>query len=457
MNAGTGESAFGSQAVADFAVGVAWDAVPEDVRNRTRLLFADTIGVTLAGSRTQSASAVATSLGAPEAAGSFSVASRAMQLATAASALDFDDGHVWGGGIHPSGVVVSAVVAAAHGRALTAGQLLCAQLVGYEVAVRAGRLLYPSGSGHTYHCAGTAGCLGAAVAVARILGADAEVTRRALEIASAYAPMSTFALPMVKESMGWGALTSVVAAKLAVGGFNSYPGGGRPGGGPTAFGPPTPFDGAGAGMEPDVDSLGSRWQILTGYVKPYASCRFTHAPADGLLQIMAEHALESDEIESVKVRTHEASAGLDELDPPTLEHAQYSIPFVLGTVLVSGSGGVVALGEGTLGDERVLARARDVLVEHEPALDQHYPAAYPAEVIVTCVDGRTFRDLRTDIRGEPALPMSETDLLDKFVVNTGSNLGKRGAERFFRLCMEFDDGGVEELIHEFLRLADQRT
>ena len=129
-------------------------------------------------------------------------------------------------------------------------------------------------------------------------------------------------IPMIKEGMGWAAATGYTAALMAAHGitgtltlYDTFP------------------------LEARVDKLGSDYQILKTYFKPFASCRWTQGPIENLLKILKTHPLDPGEIVKIEVRTPDKAANLDTVYPVTPEDAQYSIPFTLGAVLVYGKVG----------------------------------------------------------------------------------------------------------------------
>ena len=247
--------------IAEFAESLTWSAIPPPARERAQLALRDTIGTIIGGSTT-TAGRVATAAAQHAGGGTPIVATSARStaplaaFATAvnASALDFDDGHYRGGAIHPASVVVSSLLVALNDCDADLTEFLTAQVVGYEIGLRAAHLLWPRHELDDYHCTGTAAALGAAAAVAKLRGADGDCIARAVAIAWAHAPMSTFQLPMVKESIGWSAATAMFAADLAAAGFMAMPH--RVESAMDATFAPTPFHRPGAMDDPFVASLG---------------------------------------------------------------------------------------------------------------------------------------------------------------------------------------------------------
>src|SRR5580658_4147245 len=148
MTTTCGDDRMSARLVAMFAEQVSWDQLPDPVRHRARLALRDSVGVMVAGSVTAAARAAALASeadgeGPVELVATGSRTGRiagALANAVAASSMDFDDGHVLGGSIHPGGAIVPALLAAGSGSGPTLRQVLEGLIVAYEIAIRAGYL-----------------------------------------------------------------------------------------------------------------------------------------------------------------------------------------------------------------------------------------------------------------------------------------------------------------------------
>ena len=225
--------------------------------------------------------------------------------------------------------------------------------------------------------------------------------------------MSTFQLPMVKESIGWSAATGLFAADLAAAGFMAMP---RPvTSAMDATFAPTPFHRPGAMDDPFVASLGTVFEATNTYFKPYASCRYTHTAIRSLHDVMDEESLSAADIVGVDVYTHKAAMNLSDRRPASLDHGQYSFPFVLSAVMCTGLAGATEISESALDDPVRVAEAAKVSVHHDPRLDDTYPAHYGTRIVVRTVDGSRLDRTRLVAPGDPDDPMSVDQLTAKFV------------------------------------------
>lgn len=319
--------------------------------------------------------------------------------ATAANALDVDDGHREVKG-HPAAVVLPAVLAVAEAEDATVRDLLVAFGVGYELAVRAGVAIHATDG--VYTGTGSWGAMGAAAATAQLRGYDQETTAAALGAAEYHAPrtpiMRGVEQPgMTKDGIGWGAFAGVAAADLAANGF-------------TASG--TVFD------EPSVDTtgdLGDTFQVTRGYLKPYPCCRWAHPGVDAVLDVRERESIDPRDVDTVRVHTFEAATHLETRRPESVEAAEYSYPYPVAAGLAAGEFTPAELDADARSNALVRSLADRVELVVDPALDDRFPAECLARVTVRTDDGRTYESDVTRPRGARDRPLSPGERREKVV------------------------------------------
>ena len=377
-----------------FARELTWAAVPPVVKRHLAWAVLDLVAVSVAG-RPAPAARIAADY-AQEAHGGdaatalldgrrLSVPGAAWSNGVLANVLDYDDGHRLTKG-HPGAIVIPAAVAAAAAADATLEELLCAIVVGYEIAIRAG--VHQHGRAPEYHASGSWGALGAAAAAGRLLGLDAAQLRQAIGLAEYHGPISlimrSVADPaMTKDATGWGAFVGTSAVLLARRGYTSLQ---------SSF-----------LLDADVRDLGSRWALLELYVKGYPCCRWSQPAIEAALALRRGRPLAADAVRRVTIRTFAAADGLARRQPATTEDAQYNLVWPVAVALVRGGFGVEeVLGGYDHAGVAALAERTEVVVD--PQLTGAFPARRAAEVSVELADGRTLASGLVEAPGDPGDP-----------------------------------------------------
>ena len=444
------DNATSAREVARWSSTLQWSQVPSEVRNHVQRLLINNIAALLGGTgcvawRAAAAFAASDGFGTGRVVGlpgRYPITAAAVANGVSSSALDYDDGHLLGGGIHAGPPILAALLTIADQVSEETGvNLMVAMLAGYEVATRTGYLLWPEGRSKQAHTAGTASTVGTAAAVARMLGFDSEQTHRALEIAWAHAPISVLQFPMVKESLGWSAAAGLGAACLARAGFKKQPTDAERFG--ASYSPPTPFD---ARAEPVVGGLGSVWWVLDVYLKPYSACRFAHSAADAALALHHRHGFEVGDIESIDLFVHRDGLFMDNPDPDTEDAAQYSYQFVVAGVLHDGCFGATYIDRVFDRDPSRADLAHRISVRHDPALDGDWVKGYPTRVVVRTRDGDVLSEERWLAHGDRSDPLTEGELQDKFDALAAPVLEPQSVDALGRILTDLDDQRIGGLL-----------
>ncbi|WP_433629302.1 MmgE/PrpD family protein [Halomicrococcus sp. NG-SE-24] len=313
--------------------------------------------------------------------------------ATAANALDVDDGHRDVKG-HPAAVVVPPALATAEATDASIGEFLTAVGVGYELAVRAGLGIHATDG--VYTGTGSWGAVGAAAAVARLRNLNRETTAAALGTAEYHAPrtpiMRGVEQPgMTKDGIGWGAYAGLAAVDLAATEF-------------TAAG--TVFDETNVTM---TDDLGDRFYLTSGYLKPYPCCRWAHPGVEAALDLREAHDVDPTSVETVRVHTFEAATHLHTRHPDTVEAAEYSYPYPLAAALHNGEFTPAELDDDQRENPTIRALADRVELVVDDDLENRFPSECLARVELIMNDGCILTSGVTRARGarERPLPPAE--------------------------------------------------
>jgi 2-methylcitrate dehydratase PrpD len=403
--------------IIDWIHDVSWTDLPDGVQNQARRCLLDTVGAAIGGRQTRLSHIIrdfAASVYAGPAASLWldgrQVSSPGAALANGMTidSLDIHDGYTLVKG-HAGAAVVPASLAFGRNAGISGPELLTAVVVGYEVALRAGRALHATAC--DYHTSGAWNALGCAALAGRRLGLTRDQTRHALGIAEYHGPRSQMMRcidhpTMVKDGSGWGAMSGVSAALLAGQGFTGAPA----------------VTVEGEAVAHFWEDLGDNWLITRQYIKPYAICMWAQPAVVGAVALRDRHQLVLDQIQTVRVRTFHEAVRLAQEPPQNTEQAQYNVPFPVAAALVYGQLGPEELTGAALQDSKVLALMDKIELVEDAGYNDRFPAERYARVEITTAAGRTLDSGDVTVHWMADDPPADTDLRQKFRWLAGSCL-----------------------------------
>lgn len=418
-----------TEKIARFLVDTKYEDVPREAMEIAKRTALDCVGAALAGVGepvSQTITGYVTKLGGTPQASVFgkglkiSVADAALANGTIAHALDYDDCGVKIG--HPSVLVLPAVLSLSEHLGVTGEDLLTAYILGLEVegklALHADFKLMQARLNHqTWY-----GSIGAAAACAKLLRLDIAKTTMALGIAGNFAcGLSANHGSMVGAmAAGNACRNGVVAALMAKEGITANPNiiEAKNGFYDTLVGPDH-YD-----AERMADGLGKPFYIESPGIglKKYPSCYHTHRALDGVFQLLNKHGLSDQDIAEVDVGTSErAMRVLAFSQPATPYQAKYSMPYCIAAAVVDKQVTLETFTDHKFEDRHIAEARKKVHLSFPdvpiwPGLADVGPDTefVGNPVTIRTTDGQSY-SARVDIpRGDPALPLTDNELLSKY-------------------------------------------
>ncbi len=408
-----------TETLAQFAATLRYDDLPERVREHCKDLLLDALACALAGHQgeeTHQIAALADALAQSTEAsviggGSLSLAGATLlngYLITATTMCDVHRPIM----THVTPEVVPPALAIAEREGNSGRDLLVALAAGFEVTTRIGvGLDYPEFRKRGWHGPGVLGPFGAAAAVGRLLGFDAETMARAFGLAGSQAA-GTFAAwgtPTVKFHQCRGALSGLMAALLAEqkfvatrefltakdgGLFNTYANGGR--------------------LDLAVGDLGKRWELEQIDLRLWPSASLMQGMNGALFDVLSQGAIDPAAIKSVRVALSPMAFNMHGTLPrykgkfEALISGHYTAAVILHDRALT-----LAEFEPTRYDDPKLRRFAEhqVVISADPSL-----SITQTVVEVEMADGK-IRSVRSDHpKGSFQNPLSRKEVEDKFRV-----------------------------------------
>ena len=449
--------------LAEFAAGIDFASIEPDVVERTRMLLMDQVGICIRGrndaglSASMAAALRHLGLGSGTASvigdgAAYSPPAAALFNGNLGHSLDFDDTHA-SGSIHPSAPIVPAALAAAEMVGASGRTVVAAVVAGYEVQIRLSLALGPSDHYRQgFHPTPTCGVFGAAAAAGRLLGLDASQMEDAFGLCGSLAAGSMQFLVDGAWNKpfhtGYAAMNGLVAACMAREGFR---------GAREAIEGRAGFLHAYApNASPEIADaeLGERWETLRIAIKPYPSCRYSHAPVDALIALRNEHDIDWRDVESVEVGVSQTGWNIigdpeeEKQRPMSYVDGQFSMPFCAA----------VALRDGALtwdsyhthvGNPDTLDLCRRVRTIVDVRAEADFPDQMSGRATVTTAHGTYERYVRAP-KGEPENFLSREELKAKFDGLSAPYMGANRRDALAEALLTIDEAGD---VAEVLRMT----
>jgi len=438
-----------SRRMAQFALSLQYDMLPETVVQTAKRLLLDSIGCALAAVRLKDIQAsykYLQQLGGKKQAGMIwygdktNLPNAALFNSLLIRAMDYNDVYWKQDPCHPSDLIPAALAPAEY-RGVTGKELITAIVIAYELEMRLCLAANPGIREIGWHHASLTQFVSPLIA-GRLLGLSEDQMVSAVGIAgsshftlggvvaSHLTNMKNAADPLAAEA-------GVNAAMLAAAGYS---------------GPPEVFEGkeglfqvlsnVGWNRNAFVDRLGEEFLITQCGFKAFPTEALTHQPITATLELMLENKITSRDVKQVVVET--TKRGVDILSdegkyhPKTKETADHSLPYCIAVAVAKGNVLPSDFEEKALQDESVLELIPRIKVIANPEIDSIFPKVKRTIIAITTADGRTFKRQEDFAKGQPERPLSEHELIAKFHANAQQALSKRQQEKLIQATLTID-------------------
>ena len=424
-----------TDAIVNFANGLRYADLSEEVRYYARRHLLDTVGVMIAGAPGDVATDAERMLAGVRSGGRIPVPGRAKRHdlldaaflgGTAAHGIELDDGYRVGSA-HCGCTVVPAALSVGYERAISGAELIEAVVAGYEVAICLARACAPDLRQRGFHPTSAVGPFGVAVAVAKLRGLNASQIADALGIAASSAA-GLFAFvnggaDIKRLHAGHASREGLQAALLAELGVQ---------------GPPNVIETRDGFMQAFAFGRSDKARAVTlppdtpfgitdCYIKPYACCRHIQPAVEALFGLMNEEKIETAEIRHVDVETYRIAAEHAHTGWDDYASAQLSFPYLMALAARFRGIKVHHFNEETRRDPAFGEFAKKLTITAPAEIDSLYPRLRPARVTVTTAHG-TFVRQADEALGSRLVPLDDAGLEQKFIDNVGPVLGNARAK-----------------------------
>jgi aconitate decarboxylase len=416
-----------TRGMADFVSGLKYEAIPEEVKHRIKLLMLDSLGCALYGADLEWCRILQDSLTKVDSTRECAVWGTKKKLSaphaalangTAVQGFELDDVHR-AGVLHVGAVVLPALIplAEASGR-MSGKEFLTAAVAGYEIGPRVGLCMGPAHIASGWHSGATLGVFSAAAGAARGLKLDTDETVHALGIAGTQAAglmAAQFGAMVKRMHAGRSSQSGLYGALLAKAGFtgivnvleSEY------GGFCTTLSQSKDhFD-----LKELTAGLGTVWQTMGIALKFYACVGTNHTTLDAIRDMQQERRFGAKDVKKIVVRGSQVTVNHVgwKYVPQGLTSAQLNLPYCVATWLLDGDCFVDQFTEKKVADAARMKLAEKVEVLHDPeitALGAKF--RHKVHVEAHLADGTVMKRTVEAARGSEKKFASDTEIVEKF-------------------------------------------
>jgi len=408
-----------TRGIAEFVSRLQYEAIPEEVRHRAKLLMLDSLGCALYGAdqalervdSTRACSVWGTNrkLSAPHA---------ALANGTAVQGFELDDVHR-AGVLHVGAVVLPALIPIVETRGGMSGrEFLTAAIAGYEIGPRVGLCMGPQHIASGWHSGATLGVFSAAAGAARGLRLDAGRTVHALGIAGTQAAglmAAQFGAMVKRMHAGRSSQSGLYGALLADAGFTGI-----------VNVLESEYGGFCTTLSQSKDQFnlkeltagfGDTWQTMGIALKFYACVGTNHTTLDAIRDMQAERPFGAADVKRVVV--HGSLVTVNHVGwkyvPQGLTSAQLNMPYCVATWLLDGDCFVDQFTEDKIADPARMALAEKVEVVHDPEITaKGAKFRHMVRVDVHLNDGTVLKRTVEAARGSEKKFATDAEIVEKF-------------------------------------------
>jgi len=170
-----------------------------------------------------------------------------------------------------------------------------------------------------------------------------------------------------------------------------------------------------------TERLGEKVLIEDCSLKPYPSCRYSHAPIEAALEVLRTFNVDYKNIEEISCKVGEKTYRTlcepfeRKQKPETVVDAQFSLPYTIACALVKGDVTITDFSEEAIKDPIVLMVAKKVKPFIEPTMEKEEQNAIgPVVLEITTKDKRIYSRRIDFAKGHPRNPMSMDEVINKF-------------------------------------------
>ena len=191
---------------------------------------------------------------------------------------------------------------------------------------------------------------------------------------------------------------------------------------------------------------GGEFMIDRTYIKYWPAEYHSQSAIDAMLQLRGQVA--GRPVKRIHIDSFEAAVSIigsepEKWHPTSRETADHSMGYCTAAALVDGDVTLHSFDESRLCDRKILDLLDVTTISEDPELNPGYPDGIPNRITVTLADGTTLTKQVDYPRGHAKNPMTDDEVVGKFLKLADGVVSQSTADRIVDLCLHLD--GIDDL------------
>ena len=192
--------------------------------------------------------------------------------------------------------------------------------------------------------------------------------------------------------------------------------------------------------------LNGTYAIMKSYIKPYASCRYTHPSVEAAIRMRSQ--VNPEDVECIDIKTYALAVfGHDHKEITGSYSAKMSIPYATAVGLIYGRAGLQEFSREVVNSEKVRSLTKKIDVKIDEELSLMFPQKQSAIVTIKTKNG--FFSERVDYpKGEPENPLTDEEFKMRYDGLMGYGGVKKSTSDIVFIAVNREETLVRELVEK---------
>ena len=184
------------------------------------------------------------------------------------------------------------------------------------------------------------------------------------------------------------------------------------------------------------------WMIRRTYIKFWPAEYHSQSAIDAALQLRPEVG-DTTKIDNILIESFEAAVSIigsepEKWRPTSRETADHSLGYCVAAALMDGDVTQASFDEQRIREPRTLALLDKIKIVETDECNAGYPDGIPNKMIIRTADGRTLTKLVKYPRGHAGNPMTDDEVIRKFMAQATGVVSEATARRIVELSLNLD-------------------